>query len=155
MGLVLAVLLFLLGLAGTVLPLLPGVILIYAGMLLYGFLTDFTSLGVLFFVQQGIAVLFVFSLDYVAAAMGTRRLGGSKLAAWGAALGILPGILLLGPLGIIAGPFLGAVIAELLTGKQPDAAVRVGFGTLLGLAGGTILKLVTEVLMITWFFMNI
>lgn len=154
-ALVLAVILFLLGLAGTVLPVMPGVTLIYGGMVLYGVLTGFTTLDKNFFILQGLAVLLVFAIDYLATAIGSRRFGGSKYAVWGAIIGIIIGLLTLGPFGIIIGPFVGAVTAELAIGKQPNKAVRTGFGTIIGLLGGTVLKLSIEVLMIIWFFMTI
>ncbi len=154
-ALVLTVVLFLLGLAGTVLPVLPGATLIYAGMLVYGLLTRFATLNTAFFLIQGIALLLVFSLDYLATATGARRFGGSRYAAWGAALGIVPGALLFGPFGLIIGPFLGAVLGELAGGRKPAEAVRAGFGSLIGFVGGTVLKLSVEILMIIWFFMNI
>jgi uncharacterized protein YqgC (DUF456 family) len=151
----LAVILFVLGLVGTILPIMPGVILIYAGMLVYGLLTGFTNLDTAFFIMQGMAVVLVFSLDYLAAAAGSRRYGGGRSAAWGAALGILLGFIFFGPFGLIIGPFLGAVLAELITGRQPAEAVRAGFGSLVGFVGGTLLKLAIEVMMIVWFFMSI
>jgi uncharacterized protein YqgC (DUF456 family) len=154
-ALVLAVILFILGMVGTVLPVLPGVLLIYSGMGLYGLLTGFAGLDTMFFILQSMAVVLVFSLDYLAVAAGTRRFGGSRYAAWGAALGTLLGLLLFGPFGLIIGPFLGAVFAEVILGKEPTQAVRIGFGTLLGLLGGTVLKLGIQGLMIAWFFLSI
>jgi uncharacterized protein len=155
LALFLAVILFILGMVGTILPLLPGVTLIYAGMVLYGILTGFAGLDTMFFILQGMAVVLVFSLDYLATAAGTRRFGGSRHAAWGAAFGTLLGVLLLGPFGIIIGPFLGAVTAEIIRGKNAEQAVKIGFGTLVGLVGGTVIKLGIEALMIIWFFLSI
>jgi uncharacterized protein YqgC (DUF456 family) len=154
LALVLTVLLFLLGLAGIILPILPGVILIYAGMLLYGLMTGFAALDVNFYLLQGMALLLTFFIDYLATSAGTRRYGGSRRAAWGAAVGVLFG-LFLGPFGIIIGPFLGAVLAELTGGKQLEQAVRAGVGTLIGFVGGTALKFVIAALMIVWFFISI
>ncbi|NLN07707.1 MAG: DUF456 domain-containing protein [Firmicutes bacterium] len=155
-ALLLAVVCFLLGLTGTVLPVLPGAILIYAGMLVYGLLTKFASLDATFFLLQGLALLLVFIIDFLAAAAGTRRFGGGKAAAWGAAVGTLAGVIFFGPLGLLAGPFLGAVVAEIIFGKKTaDQAVRAGFGTLFGLVGGTFLKLFVEIVMIIYFFFTI
>lgn len=154
-ALVLAVIFFVLGLAGTVLPVLPGAILIYAGMLLYGVLTQFATLDANFFLLQGMALVIIFAVDFLATAIGSRRFGGSRYAGWGAAIGTLLGLLIFGPFGIIFGPFLGAVLAELILGKKPDLAVRAGFGTLIGLLGGTALKLSIEILMIIFFFRSI
>jgi len=153
-ALVLTVLLFLLGLAGIVLPILPGVILIYAGMLLYGIMTGFAALDTNFYLLQGMALLLTFFIDYLAASTGTRRYGVSRRSAWGAAAGVLFG-LFLGPFGIIIGPFLGAILAELTGGKQLEQAVRAGVGTLIGFVGGTALKFVIAALMIIWFFISI
>jgi uncharacterized protein YqgC (DUF456 family) len=149
------IILFIVGIIGTVLPLLPGVTLIWAGMLLYGILTGFQNLSVGFYILQGLAALLVIFIDYIATALGAKHFGGSKTAMWGAALGLLAGLLILGPLGIIFGPFLGAFIAELLKGIPPEKALRSSFGALLGLLGGIILKLCIEAVMIYAFFRNI
>ncbi len=154
-ALILAIILFIAGLLGTILPILPGAILIYGGMLLYGFMTKFLTLDANFFLLQGLVLVFVFSVDFLASAVGTRRFNGSKQAAWGAIIGTILGLIFLGPLGIVIGPFLGAVVAELLRGIRLSQAIRVGFGTLVGILGGTVLKLCAEILMIVYFFMQI
>ncbi|HZK25090.1 MAG TPA: DUF456 family protein [Oscillospiraceae bacterium] len=153
--LILASLLFIVGVLGTVLPVLPGAILIFGGMLLYGYLTNFAVLTINFYLLQGVAMLLVFLIDFLATAVGTKRYGGSRVASFGAAIGTLVGIFSFPPLGIVVGPFLGAVLAELLVGKDTNQALRVGFGTLIGLLGGTILKLVIEAAMIIYFFLTI
>lgn len=153
-ALVIAVIIFIVGLLGTVLPVLPGVMLIYAGMLLYGFMTGFATLNVYFFVMQGIVVGIVILVDYVASAVGTKLSGGSRQAAIGAVIGTILGLILLGPLGIIVGPFVGAVAVELSRGAAPARAVRVGFGTLIGTVGGTVIKLGAAVAMIVYFFVK-
>jgi len=150
-GLVVAVILFLVGLAGTLLPALPGPVFILAGMIVYGFFVGFEGLTPGFYLAQTVALIFIFLLDYLAASVGTKRYGGSRYAIWGAAAGILLGLIFLGPPGIIIGPFIGAVIAEILSGKNLNHAFKTGFGTLLGLLGGTFLKLCIEVIMIMWF----
>ncbi|RJX23442.1 MAG: DUF456 domain-containing protein [Dethiobacter sp.] len=155
LALALAIFLFLLGLSGLFLPVLPGTILIFAGMLLYGFLTGFATLDANFFIFQGMAVVLTFVIDYAATVIGTKRYGGGKSAAWGAVVGTVLGVVLLGPFGVIIGPFLGAALGEVLTGATPNAAMRAGFGTLIGFFGGTILKLIISLAMIVWFFIRI
>lgn len=154
-ALILSIILFIAGLLGTILPILPGAVLIYGGMLLYGFMTKFASLDVNFFLLQALVLVLIFSIDFLASAAGTRRSNGSKQAAWGAVIGTIFGIISFGPLGIVIGPFLGAVIAELVRGIELNQAIRVGFGTLIGILGGTVLKLCAEILMIVYFFMRI
>jgi uncharacterized protein YqgC (DUF456 family) len=154
-ALVLSIILFITGLLGTVLPVLPGAILIYGGMLLYGLLTGFQTLNAQFFILQGLLLILTFFIDFLASAVGTKRFGGSKQAAWGAIIGTLLGFVLLGPLGIVVGPFLGTVVTELLQRKELEKAIHIGFGTLIGILGGTILKLCIELIMIIYFFMQI
>jgi len=154
-GLVITVILFIIGLAGTVLPVLPGVILIYLGMIVYGLFTGFVLLDVTFFVVQGVVTIVVLAADQIASVWGTKAYGGSKQAAWGAIAGALVAIFVLGPLGFLIGPVVGAVLVELLLGKSWKQAFQVGVGTLVGLVGGTLVKLLIEMLMIIYFFMNI
>ena len=154
-ALVIAVIFFIAGLIGTIVPILPGAILIYVGMLVYGFMTHFVTLNVEFFITQGLVLLLLFAIDYIASAIGTRRFGGSKQAAWGAVIGTVIGVFIFGPLGIVLGPFLGAVIAELLRRTEINQAIRVGFGTLIGILGGTLLKIFIEIIMILYFFVKI
>lgn len=154
-ALILSIILFIAGLLGTILPVLPGAVLIYAGMLLYGLMTKFVTLDATFFLLQGLVLVITFVIDFLASAVGTKRFNGSKQAAWGAIIGSILGLIFMGPLGIAIGPFLGAVAAELLRGIQIKQAIRVGFGTLLGMLGGTVLKLGAEVLMIVYFFIRI
>ncbi|MCR6546178.1 DUF456 domain-containing protein [Dehalobacterium formicoaceticum] len=154
-ALVVAVIFFVAGLLGTVLPVLPGAILIFAGMLIYGFMTRFAALDVPFFILQGLIVIIIFLVDYIASAAGTKRYGGSKQAAWGSVIGTILGVIILGPIGIIIGPFVGAVVVELIRGIKMIPAVRAGFGTIMGILGGTLIKIGAEIIMIVYFFMRI
>jgi len=154
-ALIIASAFFVLGLIGTVMPFLPGAVLIYIGMLIYGFMTDFATLGFSFYLFQGVVFAFLFLVDYLAGMEGARRFGGSKQASWGAALGMVAG-LFFAPLGLLLGPFLGAVGAELLFRKTDfEKAIRVGFGTLVGILGGTLVKVGLEIIMIFYFFLKI
>ena len=147
-GMIIAVICFFFGILGTFLPALPGAPLIWLGMLLYGFAVDFQGLALSFYLLQGAAVLLTFLIDYIASAYGTKKYGGSRAAVLGSILGLFLGALLLGPPGLIFGPFLGAFLMELLKGKAMEQSLQAAFGTLLGLLGGTILKLVIEAVMI-------
>jgi len=149
---ILAVLFFLVGLAGSVLPVIPGAILIWVGMLIYGILTDFATLGTAFFIGQALAAGLVYTVDYLAGAYGTRRYGGSRYAVYGSILGTVLGLILMGPAGIIFGPFIGAITGELLNQKPLEQAFRTAVGTLLGLLGGAIVKFAIQIMMIIWFF---
>jgi len=149
---IIALLLFILGLAGAVLPILPGAPLVWLGMLVYGLFTGFAKLTAGFYVWQGVAVAVTLLIDYAATAYGTRRYGGSSAAIYGSLAGLLIGPFILGPIGFVIGPFAGALTGELVTGKRLQGAFRAAFGTLIGMIGGTVLKVAVEVIMIVWFF---
>lgn len=155
LGLLLALVFFIAGLAGTILPVLPGAPLIWVGMLVYGLFAGFSRLSWSFYLLQGVITIFVLVLDYLSTAWGAKKYGGSRQAIWGAIIGGLAGVIFFGPVGIIAGPFLGAVIVELISSQRPEEAVKAGFGTLIGFLGGSMLKLAIEVVMIIWFFVAI
>lgn len=154
-GMILAVVFFTIGVLGTILPALPGAPLIWLGMLIYGFFVKFQNLPLIFFIGQGLAVALIFLIDYLASIWGVRRYGGSREAVWGSVLGGVLGILLLGPFGLIFGPFIGAVAGELYRRSPLDKALEVGLGTLIGFLGGAVLKLAIEAVMIIWFFMAV
>ncbi|NPV53797.1 MAG: DUF456 family protein [Firmicutes bacterium] len=154
-GMFLAIILFILGLAGTVLPVLPGAPLIWLGILIYGLFTGFAKLSLLFYLGQGLAVLLTVLVDYAGTAYGARRYGGSRAAIWGSAAGISVAPIFMGVPGFIIGPFLGAFIAEALAGRPINPAFRAAFGTLIGLVGSTILKLGIEIGMIVWFYWTV
>ncbi len=154
-GMILAVVFFIAGVAGTVLPALPGAPLIWLGMFLYGLTVNFNNLPWTFFFGQGLAVALIFFVDYIAGAWGVKRYGGSKEAVWGSIIGGLLGLVLLGPFGLIFGPFIGAVAGELYLKNTLEKAFRVGVGTLIGFMGGFLLKLAIEIVMIVWFFVAV
>jgi uncharacterized protein YqgC (DUF456 family) len=135
-----AVLLIVAGLAGSVLPALPGVPLVFAGMLLAAWADHFAHVGAVTLTILGALSVLAMAIDFVAGLMGARRVGASRHALWGATLGTFVGIFF-GPPGIVFGPFAGAVIGELGAGSRVDRAAHVGVGTWLGLLFGTLAKL--------------
>lgn len=155
LALFLAIVCFLAGIAGIILPVLPGPPLIWLGMLLYGLLTGFERITWVFLLLQAVLVALSFGIDYLANAWAVKRYGGSRMAVWGAGIGLLLGALLFSPVGIILGPFAGAFLGELLAGRHPAQALRIGFGTLIGLASGSGVKLCLAGGMIIWFFVTI
>ena len=137
---VLAGVLVLVGIAGTVLPALPGLPLVFAGMLLAAWTGDFEQVGWLPLVVLGLMTALSLGIDFLATAMGAKRVGASRLAVAGAIVGTFAG-LAFGPIGVFVGPFVGALAGELLHSRQVGQATRVGFGTWVGILVGTALKL--------------
>ena len=151
--LVLAIILVVVGLAGTVLPALPGVPLIFGGLLLVAYLDGFNKVGVFTLVILGVLAVIAFAVDYVAAMMGAKRAGASRLAVIGATLGTVGG-LFFGLVGIIIGPFAGAAVGEFIARKDALQAGKVGFATWLGIVIGTAAKLGIAFLMIGIFVLK-
>jgi uncharacterized protein len=140
-----AALLVAIGLVGIVLPALPGLPLVFCGMLLASWADGFTHIGIATLVVLGLLTLLSLAVDFWAAAMGAKRVGASRLALIGALLGTLAG-LFLGPIGLFLGPFVGALAGELMHGRRLDRArlgqaTRVGIGTWVGMVMGIALKL--------------
>jgi len=139
---IIVIALFAIGLAGTILPTLPGNILIFAGALVYGIFTEFEE--VTLWVLAALAGISIGAqvLDYVAGAYGAKRFGASKYGIWGAIIGGILGFIILNIVGLIVGVFLGAILPEMLLGQNLREALRVGWGSLLGFLGGTLMKFV-------------
>ena len=139
----------LVGILGCVLPVLPGVPLAYCGLLLLH-ATEKVQFSWQFLVIWAVVTIVVQVLDSVVPIWGTKKFGGSKMGVWGSTLGLLVG-LFFGPWGIVLGPFLGAVVFELIDGKNTRLALKAGWGSFVGLMTGTILKLICCGLM-TYYF---
>ena len=136
----LAVILILVGIAGVILPALPGLPLVFAGMLLAAWAGDFQQIGWVTLVVLGLLTLLSVGVDFFATLVGAKRVGASKKALLGAVLGTFAG-LFFGPIGLFAGPFVGALLGELWHGREIGQAAKVGLGTWLGILLGTVLKL--------------
>jgi hypothetical protein len=128
------------GLAGSVLPALPGVPLVFAGLVLGAWADDFQRVSWLTLTLLGLLTLASFAIDFLATALGARRVGATKLAVAGAMLGTLGGVFL-GLPGLVIGPFAGAVAGEMLSHGKVEQATRAGFATWMGLVFGTLTKL--------------
>jgi hypothetical protein len=127
------------GLIGVVMPAVPGTWLIFGGLLLAAWADGFAHVSVWTLVVIGVIAAASYAIDFVAAAMGAGKLGASKRAMVGAALGTLGG-LLFGLPGLIVGPFVGAVIGELTMHRDWKRAGRAGVAAWIGFAIGTAVK---------------
>ena len=137
---VLAVILMVGGIAGCVLPILPGAPLAYAGLLLLHFtgLAHFSTAQLIVWL---IVVVVLQVVDYITPLLGSKYSGGTSFGNRGCVAGTLLGLFFM-PWGIILGPFLGAVAGEMMGGSDFPHAVRAGIGTLIGFLLGTLLKVI-------------
>ena len=128
---VIGIVLVIVGLIGTVLPALPGAMLIVAGLVLAAWANGFTKVGVGTLVVIGVIGAASYLVDFAAAALGAKKFGASPRAMLGAGLGTLAG-LFLGPLGIIFGPFVGAIIGELTVHRDMAKVGKAGLAAWIG-----------------------
>ena len=139
--LVTAIIFMLAGIVGSILPFLPGPPLSYAALWIMQLRSEppFTLKFLLIFL--GITAV-VTALDYFIPIYGTKRFGGTRYGVWGSTIGLVIGIFI-PPWGIIFGPFLGALVGELIGNANADHALKAAFGSFVGFLFGTLLKLVS------------
>lgn len=139
--------LIVLGLAGTVLPALPGTLFVLAGIVLGAWIDDFTRVGWGTVTVVTVLAVLAWALDYAAGLMGAKRAGASRQALIGAALGTIAG-LFMGLVGVLFMPLVGAAIGEYIARKDERNAVRVGVATWLGIMVGLVAKVVIAFVMV-------
>jgi hypothetical protein len=135
------------GLAGTVIPALPGVPLVFAGLFVGAWIGNFETVGWTTMGILAILAVVAWVVDFIAGAAGTRYLGASSRAFWGATIGAIAG-LFFGLIGMLLGPFIGAVLGELSGGSNMVQSGRAGVGAWIGMVLATAVKLAIAFLMI-------
>ena len=144
---VLCVALIVLGLAGTVLPVLPGTLLVWAGIVLGAWIDDFARVSVTTVVVISVLGVVAWVLDYAAGLLGAQKAGASKQALLGAAVGTVVG-LFMGLVGVLFMPLVGAAVGEYLARKDQVRAVKVGLATWVGIMLGLLAKVVLAFIMV-------
>ena len=139
--------LILLGLAGIVLPAIPGTLFVWAGIALGAWIDDYQRVGWIALGAVTFLAVLAFVLDYISAVLGAKRVGASKQAIWGAAIGTVAGIFM-GIVGVFVMPLVGAAAGEYLARREHGRALHVGVATWLGLMAGMLAKFVLAFVMI-------
>lgn len=153
---VVIVALFIIAFIGLVYPIIPSVLFIFAGFIVYGLFFTFAHLPWWFWVIEVLFTVLLFAADTVANIIGVKKFGGSKAAMWGSTIGLLVGPFVIPFLGIILGPFLGAVIAEIVIMKQSlQTALKVGVGSVVGFLTSVVTKGTIQIVMIMVFLIAI
>jgi len=146
------ILFLILGLAGAILPVLPGPPLSYVALLLLHFTSRY-QFSARFLIIWALITLVVVLIDYLVPVWGARKFGACKAGILGCIIGLVIGLFAFQPFGIIIGPFAGAVIGEVIQGKEAMMALKAGFGSFVGFMSGVVLKVITSGFM-TWFFVR-
>jgi uncharacterized protein YqgC (DUF456 family) len=152
---VFTVVLFAVGLIGTVLPVFPGTIIILAGAIIHHvMLGPEKSIGWRIIAVLVLLTLATYALDFLSGYFGAKYFGATRWGMFGAILGALIGIFF-GIIGLFVGPVIGAILGEFIAGKRMIDAGRAGWGSLLGSLGAMVGKLVIALVMITIFFLTV
>jgi uncharacterized protein len=147
---IIAAALILTGLVGAVVPALPGIPLIFAGIWLIARVDQYHHLGPWWLAGIALVGAAGLTIDLIAGALGAKRVGASRRAVWGALLGTLVG-LFFGLPGLLLGPFVGAVLGEFASGSSILRSTHVGASAWVGLIFGTLIKLVASLAMVALF----
>ena len=147
-----AIVLMIVGLIGCLIPIVPGPAVAYCGLLCM--IPTSKAPSSLAIVAFGVAALVVTVLDYVVPTLGAKRFKCSKFGTWGCVIGTLVGIFFF-PLGLLLGPFCGAVLGELLARKRAGEALWGGLGAFLGFLSGVLLKVVFCAVTILFYFCSL
>lgn len=130
----------LVGIAGSILPILPGTPISWLGLVVL-YLAPSLEFDWTFIIITGIVGIGIYIMDYIIPALGTKQFGGSKAGAWGTTIGLVMGILAPIPFGIIIGPFVGALVGELAFNKtEGPQAFKAAIGSFLGFLASTFIK---------------
>jgi uncharacterized protein len=148
---IIALVIIAVGVVGTMLPGLPGMPLILGGIVLFAIGTELRVIG---FIQLALFVVLAIvglGLNYLGNLLGARTFGASRMGMLGAVVGLVLGLILMGPFGLIVGPLIGAVGFELMRGRELAIALRSGVGVLVGYVFGALAEVVIAVGMAAWF----
>ncbi|WJH32242.1 DUF456 family protein [Paenibacillus aurantius] len=150
---ILVIALFVIGMIGTVYPILPSVVAVYAAFFVYGFMVSFQPFGFWFWALETSIFAAIFVGDYVISALGVKKFGGSRASVVGSTIGLIVGPFVIPFAGLIIGPFAGAVAGELLAGSDIQKSLKVGVGSLVGFFSSMIVKIILQLIMILLFIL--
>lgn len=154
--LIITIVFLIIGLIMTLIPFLPGIPLIFGTLLIFAIIDDFQRVTLLFLLSMLTITVASFFIDNLVGWIGAKKFGASKAGLWGAILGGVVGVFINPVFGILLGPFGGAAATELLISRRRLMdALRVGIGTIVGVLGGSIFKLVLALFMVVSFITKI
>lgn len=151
---IIGAILIVLGIIGSITPVLPGPVLAYIGLVILYFAKPGT-ITIWPLVVFGLAMLVLTAIDYLAPLMGAKLSGASRKGLIGCIAGSLMGILFFPPLGIFIGALLGAFVGEIIAGKDPEAAVKAGIGTIFGSLTVIILQTIFSLTVAVYFLVKL
>lgn len=150
------IVLFVIAFVGIFFPVIPSVLFIFAGFLIYGLFISFEPFNWFFWTVQGLFTILLFSADYAANMLGIKKYGGSRAAVWGSTIGLIAGPFIVPFAGILIGPFIGAIAAELLVHRKGfSESMKVGIGSVIGFISGAVAKTIIQAGMVVYFLFTV
>lgn len=155
-GWIVILLCFVIGFIGLIYPIIPAVLFVFGGFIVYGLFFSFSDLPWWFWAIQSLFVILLFGADVVANAFGVKKFGGSRAGLWGSTIGLIIGPFIIPIIGILIGPFIGAIIAEILVNKSSlKNSFLSGVGSVVGFITSVVTKGIIQVVMVSIFFFTI
>jgi uncharacterized protein YqgC (DUF456 family) len=151
----LTILLFVLSFVGIVYPIIPSVVAIWGGFVVYQFLINSNELSVWFWISMTVLSVVLIAADLIANSYFVKKYGGSKTSERIAAVATIVGSFIFPPFGIILVPFLAVLVTEYIIHKDTTKAIKIGFATIVGFLGGSLAKILIQLLMIVWFILAV
>lgn len=146
------IILFILSFVGILYPVIPSVLVLWVGFLLYHFIINANELTFVFWAVMILFTIFLFVADILANSYFVKKYGGSKWGERGAAIAVIIGSFIIPPFGVLIVPFITVFLIELIQKRTAGEAVRASIGSLFGFLGGSVAKIVVQFIMIVWFF---
>ncbi len=146
---------FILSLVGSFIPIIPDVIPIWLGVAVYHFFLNDSILSQSFFISLAFITILIQLADFLANAYFVKKSGGNNLSILGAFLGLLAGMIFLGPLGLIIGPFFGVLVVEYMSNRDKDRSFKIAFSTLIAYLGSGFIKFILQIIIIVWFVFSV
>ncbi|QGQ48080.1 DUF456 domain-containing protein [Metabacillus sediminilitoris] len=151
----LTIVLFALSFVGIIYPIIPSIVAIWGGFVVYQFLIDSDALSLWFWISIALLSVVLIAADLIANSYFVKKYGGSKISETVAAISTIVGSFIFPPFGIILVPFLAVLVTELILHKETMKATKVAFATVIGFLGGSIAKVLIQLLMIVWFILAV
>lgn len=145
------IILLILGIAGCIIPFIPGPPLAYGSLILLQ-ISKYKPFTEEFLIAWALLTAAVLLADYYIPIWGTKKFGGTKAGVWGATIGLIIGMFFFPPFGLLIGPFIGAFAGEILNNQDSTKALRSAFGSFIGFVAGTLMKLGISIVMGYFFF---
>lgn len=144
--------LFIISFVGLLYPIIPSVLVIWIGFLLYHFIVNSDELNLVFWIVMVVFTIILIGADIIANSYFVKKYGGSKWGERGAAVAVLVGSFIIPPFGILVVPFVTVFVIEMIQKRTAQAALRASLGSLIGFLGGVLAKVIIQLVMIIWFF---